>query len=359
MRKNVDQYIRNCHSCQRSPSSQHSKFGVLWPLPVPEEPSEDISMDFVVGLPECKGLETICVVVDRLSKMRHFIPCHTTIDTLELAELFLREVVHLEVLPLTIISDRGPQLVSTLWQQIWSRLGTDQRVSTAFLPQTDRGTERMNSTLEQHLRVFINYHHDDWVEWPPLAGFTANNGMCETTKCTPFYVVQGVDPQMSLAGKQTKEQVQRHLNANREQAIMQEVHEHLQLEMRRSQAVQEGGANHGRIPAQNIQLGSWVLLDARHIWTMRPSRTLDWKRLGPFLVVRQISPYDDEWELPAAIWIHRVQFVSLLDPVVDDRLDGQHVDPPPPVEVDSEEEYQVSGVKDSHMYMNQLHYRIC
>jgi len=92
---------------------------------------------------------------------------------------------------------------------------------------------------------------------------------------------------------------------------------------------------------------------------MRPSRTLDWKRLGPFLVVRQISPYDDEWELPAAIWIHRVQFVSLLDPVVDDRLDGQHVDPPPPVEVDSEEEYQVSGVKDSHMYMNQLHYRIC
>ena len=69
MRKDADGYVRNCHDCQWSRSSQHSTFGVLVPLPVPDKPCEDISMNFVVGLPECEGFDAIWVVVDRLSKM--------------------------------------------------------------------------------------------------------------------------------------------------------------------------------------------------------------------------------------------------------------------------------------------------
>jgi len=120
MRTVVDWFVRNCHDCQRSQSSRHLTFGVLWPLPVPDEPWEDISMDCVVGLPECEGFDAILVVVDRLSKMRHFIPCHPTIDALGLVELFLREVVRIHGLPLTIISDRGPQFASAFWQQMCS-----------------------------------------------------------------------------------------------------------------------------------------------------------------------------------------------------------------------------------------------
>jgi len=99
MRKDVDRYVRNCHDWQRSRSSRHSTFGVLQPLPVPDKLWEDISMDFVVGLPECEGFDAIWVVVDRPSKMRHFIPCHTTFDALGWAELCLREVVRLHGLP--------------------------------------------------------------------------------------------------------------------------------------------------------------------------------------------------------------------------------------------------------------------
>jgi len=120
MRNDVDQYVRNCHSCQRSRSSRHSTFDVVRVFPVHVKPWEDISMDFVVGLPECEGFHAIWVVVDRLSKMRHFIPCHTTLDALVLAELFLKEVVRFDGLPLTIVSDRGPQCASILWQQICS-----------------------------------------------------------------------------------------------------------------------------------------------------------------------------------------------------------------------------------------------
>jgi len=89
MRKQVDQYVRNCHSCQRSKTSRHATFGVLRPLPVLEKPWEDISIDFVVGLPECEGFNAVWVVVDRLLKMCHFIPCHTSIDVVGLAKLFL------------------------------------------------------------------------------------------------------------------------------------------------------------------------------------------------------------------------------------------------------------------------------
>jgi len=77
MQKQVDWYIRNCHSCQWSRASRHATFRVLRPLPVPEKPWEDISMVFVVGLPECEGCDAVWVVVYRLSKMRHFITCHT------------------------------------------------------------------------------------------------------------------------------------------------------------------------------------------------------------------------------------------------------------------------------------------
>jgi len=91
---------------------------------------------------------------------------------------------------------------------------------------------------------------------------------------------------------------------------------------------------------------------------MRPTRKLDCKRLGPFTVVRRLSPHAYELEFPASIRIHRVQPVSHLDPVVNDSLDRQQFKPPPRVEVDGEEEYQVSRVENSRMYRSELQYLI-
>jgi hypothetical protein len=128
--------------------------------------------------------------------------------------------------------------------------------------------------------------------------------------------------------------------------------------MRRSHAGQEEGANRGRVPAPNIQVGLKVWRDAHNVRTTRPTRKLDWKRLGPFRVQNQVSLYAYELDLPVSIRIHRVQPVSLLDPVVEDLLEGQVVLSPPSVEVDGEEEYQVSSVEDCQMYRSQLQYLI-
>ena len=141
MRKQEEWYVRNCHSCQRSRTSWHETFGVLRPVSVPGNPWEEISIDFVVGLPEYEGFDAVWVVVDTLSKMRRFIPCHTTIDAVGLAKLFLREVVLLHGLPRTIISDQGSRFALPFWGQICSRLWIDRLMSTAFHPQTDGQTE--------------------------------------------------------------------------------------------------------------------------------------------------------------------------------------------------------------------------
>ena len=267
-----------------------------------------------------RTFDAIWVVVDRLYKMRHFIPCHTTIDAFEMAKLFVLEIVHRHGLPATIVSDRGPQFAATFWGQICSRLGIDRRMATAFHPEKDGHSERMNAGMEQFLRVFVNYQQDDRVQWLPLAEFAANNGILETITCTTFFAIQGADPRMSFAGEPMKGKDNRRLDADQVQATMQQIHEHLQVEMRRSQAVQEEGANWTRIPSPNIQGGTHVWLDARHIRTTRPIRKLDWERLGPFKVFRRVSPYAYELELPASIRMHRVQLVSLVDPVVNDPL---------------------------------------
>jgi hypothetical protein len=166
-----------------------------------------------------------------------------------MAKLFLQEIVRLHGLLATVVSDRGPQIASTFWGQICNHLGNDRRMLTAFHPQTDGQTERMNASMEQYLWVFVNHQQDNWVQWLPLAEFTANNGVSETTKCTPFFGVQGTIPRMSFAGEPTKEQDHRRLRADQVQATMQPIHEHLQVEMRRSQAIQEEAANRTRIPA--------------------------------------------------------------------------------------------------------------
>jgi len=315
-------------------------------------------MDFVTGLPECEGYDAISVVVDRLSKMRHFVPCKTTIDARGLAEMFLKEVVRLHGLPRTVISYRGPQFAAVFWERLCERLGVDRRLSMAFHPQTDGQTERMNASMEQYLRIFTSHQQDDWVQWLPLAEFAANNGTSETTKCSAFFAVTGVDPRMSFEEMAEDPRDSRATDADQVQLRMHQVHEHLRVEMRRSQDIMEEGANKKRLPAPPIPEGTKVWLDARHIRTTRPSRKLDWKRLGPYTVKRQVSPYAYELELPKGLRIHPVHHVSLLDPVATDPLPGQTSTPPPPVEVDGDQEYQVELVEDSRMYRNQLQYLV-
>jgi len=222
-------------------------------------------------------------------------------DARGLVEMFLKEVVRLHGLPRTVVSDRGPTFAAIFWKRLCQWLGMDVRLSTAFHPPTDGQTERINASIEHYLWIFTSLQQDDWVQWLPLAEFAVNIGTSQTTKCSAFFAVTGVDPRMTFDERVGESGDSRRVDADRVEATMRQVHEHLRVEMSRRQNIMEVGANRKRLPAPQFREGTKVYLDARHIRTTRPSRKLDWKRLGLYIVKRKVSPYGYELELPRGL----------------------------------------------------------
>jgi hypothetical protein len=137
LRRDMERYVANCHTCKRTKSSRHLPYGVLHPLPAPERPWKDIALDLVTGLPNSRGHDAIWVVVDRLTKMRHLVPCSTMIDAEGLANLFMTHIFRLHGLSDTIVSDRGPQFASRFWKHLCYSLKIEPRLSMAFHPEMD------------------------------------------------------------------------------------------------------------------------------------------------------------------------------------------------------------------------------
>ncbi|KAK1664798.1 hypothetical protein QYE76_052957 [Lolium multiflorum] len=190
MRRDVDRYVRRCITCNKS-KSKLKPHGLYTPLPAPTTPWEDISMDFVLGLPRTKrGHDSIFVVVDRFSKMSHFIACHKSDDASHIANLFFREIVRLHGVPKTIVSDRDVKFMSYFWK----KLGTKLLFSTTCHPQTDGQTEVVNRTLSQLLRSIIKKNLKEWEECLPHVEFAYNRAVHSTTELCPFEVVYGFKP---------------------------------------------------------------------------------------------------------------------------------------------------------------------
>jgi len=194
MRKDVDQFVCNSNVCHRTKVTRHAPYGMLRLLSVPDRSWQHISVDFVTGLLPSKQFDAICVEVDRLTKQRHLIPCKTTITAEELAQLFCDRVFHYYGLLKTIVSDRGPQFASHFWKHLCHSLKIKPRLSTAFHPQMDGQTERINAAVEQHLRAYVSYLQDDWVDYLFLAEFAGNNQVLETTTVSPFFANLGCHP---------------------------------------------------------------------------------------------------------------------------------------------------------------------
>ena len=165
------------------------------PLPTPLCPWLDISMDFMLGLPRTRrGRDSIFFVVDRFSKMAHFISCSKCDDSPSVASLFVDNVVRLHGVPRTIVSDRDSKFLSHFWKSMWGRLGTKLLFSTSCHPQTDGQTEVVNRTLGVMLRSMVKGKMTSWEEHLPLIEFAYNRVIHSSTGMTPFECVYGLNP---------------------------------------------------------------------------------------------------------------------------------------------------------------------
>ena len=265
------------------------------------------------------------------------------------ADLYLRNVFKNHGLPNDIVSDRGTQFVSKFSRCLLELLDIQGNRSTAYHPESDGQTERVNQTLEQYLRIYCDFHQDDWSQLLPLAEFTYNNAKNSSTQMSPFYANYGYHPCVSLKIRtepSTYENPATESLAKR----LETVHNELQAGLKHAQETYKRKFDRKANPAPSFKVGDLVWLNRRNIATTRPSRNLDFKRFGPFKILKIIGEGKAvfQLELPPQWQIHDVFHTSLLDPHRWNDIEGRKQPIPQlPEIVQGELEYVVKGILDS------------
>ena len=243
----------------------------------------------------------------------------------------MQHIVRLHGIPREIITDRESLFTSGLWKQITEKLGIERRLSTAFRRQTGGQTERTNAILEQYLRAYVNYQQDNWNELLLLAEFAYNNGYQDTIKTTPLYANYGRNPEHQLMN---------HLITKKEILAkdMENLHPTLGEEMTTAQLRQKENYHKHRKPDPNLKSGDMVWFLPRNVKTTRPSKKLDYEKMGPFKIIKKVGTSSYKLDLPASMTIHNTFHILLPEPYEENKFPSQIQTPPPPIDIDGEPE---------------------
>ena len=342
LRQMIKKFVKSCDTCQRNKTTRHLPHGLLQPLPVPDAPWSDVTLDFIVELPPARGYNAVLVFVDRFTKMVHFAPCSTNCTAEQAAQLYLDHVFRLHGLPVSITSDRGPQFVAKFWNAFHHALGTKVQLATSRHPQTDGQTERVNQILEQYLRCFVNDRQDNWPDYLALAEFAINNTKQDSIQATPFYANYGRHPifDPNLPTSTSVPAVDEHITQ------LQNVHADIKATLRDAIKRAKLNANEHRKAAPDFKVGDKVWLSRKGLPTRRPSDKLDERRIGPFKIIDKINNVAFKLELPNTLKTHPVFHVSLLEPHVSNPFPSRKIRTPPPISVDTPDEFVVDSILD-------------
>jgi hypothetical protein len=190
MKRAVAEYVALCDNCQRVKAERQRPIGLLQPLKIPQWKWEEISMDFIVGLPTTQsGYNSIWVIIDRFSKVAHFILVKTTYKGAKLADLYITRIVCLHGVPKKIVSDRGTQFTSRFWEKLHEAMDTRLNFSSAYHSQTDGQTKRVNQILEDILRACALKDSKSWDKYLLYAEFSYKNSYQKSLNMSPFEVL--------------------------------------------------------------------------------------------------------------------------------------------------------------------------
>ncbi|EAL17174.1 hypothetical protein CNBN1990 [Cryptococcus deneoformans B-3501A] len=296
----VNHYIDSCDLCCRTKTRRHQPYGELKSLPIPPYPWSSVSMDLIEQLPPSHGYNTILVIVDRLTKMALFIPTTTSLNTEELAQLYVTHVFSKHGIPTSI--------------------------------------------------------QKEWAPLLPVAEFTYNNTPHSSTTMSPFFANKGYHPRASFTPDDNVPIFSPPARASI--TDLSKLHEHLKIEMSKAQESAALQFDKHRAPLPEYTIGDKVWLSARNIKTKRPTKKLDHRYLGPYTIIARVSSHAYRLELPKSMRIHDVFHVQLLEKYIENEIPGRTQVAPSPIEVEGDLEYEVECILDHRFYRKRRQFLI-
>ena len=319
MKRDVAEHVAAYLVCQKVKIEHQKLSGLLRSLDIPEWKWDSIGMDFVVGLPRTPANhDSVWVIIDRLTKSAHFIPINIRYSLEKQTQLYIKEVVRLHGIPLSIVSDRDPQFTSRFWQSLHEALGTKLRLSSAYHPQTDGQSERTIQSLEDLLRACVLEHKGSWDGFLPLIEFTYNNSFHASIGMAPFEALYGRRCRTPLCWFETGE------NLILGPEVVQQTTEMVKMaqeKMRTAQSRQKSYSDKRRRPLE-FQEGDHVFLKVTPVTGVGralKSKKLTPRFIGPYQISRRIGPVAYRIALPPFLSnLHDVFHVSQLRKYVHD-----------------------------------------
>jgi len=314
MSRDVQRYVTRCKICQLAKGHSQNT-GLYTPLPVPSKPWDSVSIDCVLGLPRTqRGNDSVMVVVDRFSKMAHFIPYRKASDATHVAHLFFTEVVRLHGLPKTIVSDRDVKFTGHFWRTLWKKLGTQLNFSSAYHPQTDGQTEVVNRSLGNLLRSLTGENSRTWDRALAQAEFAYNDSPNRSTGFSPFQVLYGMHPRGIHELRDLGQLERRSADGEDFAEAMSDLHEKFKQKLQDSTQKYKQHADTKRREV-HFDVGDEVLAHlCRERFPKGTYNKLKYKKIGPCKVLRKFSANAYEIPLPPDIGISPMFNVADLFP---------------------------------------------
>lgn len=312
LRRDVERFVARSTTCQRG-KGHASNAGFYLPLPILTQPCSDISMDFVLGLPRTqRGNDSIFVVVDRFSKMVHFIPCKKTTDAVQVATLFFREIYRLHGLPVSIVFDRDSRFISHFWCCLWKLFKTSLNMSYAYHPQTDGQTEVVNRSLSNMLRWLVGNNFWSWDFLLCQAEFAHNHAHNRSLGYSPFKVVYGVVPSGPLALSITPQPGEFHERALELVEELTDIHARAQDNLAGTALKYKRAADKRRREV-HFQVGDyvWAVLIKERFPNGQYNK-LQPRKIGPVEVIEKMNAYAYRLRLPLMFTLQMCSMSSIF-----------------------------------------------
>ncbi|KAL0552145.1 hypothetical protein IC582_011242 [Cucumis melo] len=343
MKREVAEFVSKCLVCQQVKAPRQKPAGLLQPLSIPKWKWENVSMDFITGLLRTlRGFTVIWVVVDRLTKSAHFVSGKSTYTTSKWAQLYMSEIVRLHGVPVSIVSNRDARFTSKFWKGLQTAMGMRLDFSTAFHPQTDGQTKRLNQVLEDMLRACALEFPGSWDSHLHLMEFAYNNSFQATFGMAPFKALYGKCCRSPVCWGEVGEQ--RLMGPE----LVQSTNEVIQKIRSRMQTAQSRQKNYADVRRKDLEfnVGDKVFLKVapmKGVLRFERRGKLSPRFVGPFEILERIGPVVYRLALPPSLSaFHDVFHVSMLRKY---GSDPSHVVDYEPLEIDENLSYTEKPVE--------------